>query len=1212
MYSTGNPVPSSALEDMADNAQTFDALVTKTEGTTTDRLGRTRRVFQQILMDMGFQPLAGSFQTGATITARNQCLQYTSTGTFYSWNGALPKIVPAGSTPATSGGIGAGAWVDRTDVTLRDELNSTTGASAVRTSSGLSVQDTLNNLIDGQQSGVLVFQTYALLEAYTPANTLEQKGSFKVANDLDGTKNGYYSWVSGTTYIKDADLVVNTIDAENTSDAVSGAAVVKYEKRHITDLNWKSNYVFDLSAWEASEGSSYINGTVTIGASAASQSKLYTSTSTIGNSKYILVAHIENLQALHKNATQLIIYDYDKIIKTVPFNTDKKLFTTTFTASSRNLIQLYVDGNVHHGAVASGTPLISFDTNFVGFIPWTQEAEDYWATLADAYEGEEFVNRQVATAIKASFANNANHATTADNATLSFNQKAFFIPTDAKQLNPTEWTITTKGSTVDGEGNVVIMSDGVTNPKILIDNPTTIGKKYIALAYIDNPVANAAATRLRFYNYSQELFSLSLAESNFTYKVFTSSANGYIQVFPSNTTFLSAADVPNGSEICSFTSTCMAIVPWSEELEEVCSDARNNYAGGHLYFGKNLHSLKQFKFPDNSFNVVKSLSNRVKDEYVVGIPAWTSTSNSISSYHNTDGVTFTCGGSADLTAKPAARLWFGFDIQATNYATENKTYVVVFEGSITANNVDDLRFDQSSLSYQDITQDLENGVERQIKTMLEISYPAGYNFNGRYTYIIPTRKDNNVDVISYDASFTTFSLFEKIEGFTIDDYLNASKNGVIVPLHAKTGTATETYVNTQIASAVGTISKLSPNDLNPTYDIEMFLSGGQSLNVGNGAADASTDWKNTPSFALGNSLYSRAFTTQEDKDAFFGNEFSLMEDGFNQQYPPITASLVTMLDLLAKENKVNVSTFGYQMMPFCWGLSGSSITTMLKGTTAYSDMIECVTKAKEFANKEGKTFGVRAMNWYHGEADRLQTKQWYYDNMSQLFTDVNNDVKAITGQTEDIEFFSYQTSPWLGRDLGTGPMDNMDIQEAQVQVATDFDNVHICGAMYQFEYNGDYYHPVDRAIIGLQTGVALKRVLHDDEAWVDFKPISHQVITDGTNYYTHLKFSVPSKPMRFDESADLWHNPHGKQPNFGFELLSGGIEKQTAEPFIVKGDTVVLTSMEDPTGMTIRYAVNGHDGGGNLCDSQNIVIRNKNTDYVIDNFAVGFSEYIIS
>ena len=122
MYNTRNPVPSSALEDMADNAQTFDALVTKTEGTTTDRLGRTRRVFQQILMDMGFQPLAGSFQTGATITARNQTLYDEVSHVFYAWGGALPKIVPAGSTPATSGGIGVGAWSDKTDLTLRMSL----------------------------------------------------------------------------------------------------------------------------------------------------------------------------------------------------------------------------------------------------------------------------------------------------------------------------------------------------------------------------------------------------------------------------------------------------------------------------------------------------------------------------------------------------------------------------------------------------------------------------------------------------------------------------------------------------------------------------------------------------------------------------------------------------------------------------------------------------------------------------------------------------------------------------------------------------------------------------------------------------------------------------------------------------------------------------------------------------------------------------------
>ena len=45
--------------------------------------------------------------------------------------------------------------------------------------------------------------------------------------------------------------------------------------------------------------------------------------------------------------------------------------------------------------------------------------------------------------------------------------------------------------------------------------------------------------------------------------------------------------------------------------------------------------------------------------------------------------------------------------------------------------------------------------------------------------------------------------------------------------------------------------------------------------------------------------------------------------------------------------------------------------------------------------------------------------------------------------------------------------------------------------------------------------------------------------------------------------------------------------------------------------MKISYAVNGHYGGGNLCDSQNITIKNKGIDYVVDNFAVAFSEYLI-
>lgn len=67
--------------------------------------------------------MVGSFLLGGTVTTTNDVVFYETDGKYYGWAGAFPKVVAAGATPAASGGIGAGAWVDRTDVTLRAELN---------------------------------------------------------------------------------------------------------------------------------------------------------------------------------------------------------------------------------------------------------------------------------------------------------------------------------------------------------------------------------------------------------------------------------------------------------------------------------------------------------------------------------------------------------------------------------------------------------------------------------------------------------------------------------------------------------------------------------------------------------------------------------------------------------------------------------------------------------------------------------------------------------------------------------------------------------------------------------------------------------------------------------------------------------------------------------------------------------------------------------
>lgn len=70
--------------------------------------------------------LPGSFETGVTVNTKNELV--VSIDGKYRWDGELPKTVPSGSTPNSTGGIESGAWVSVGDVSLKSELAKPTGA----------------------------------------------------------------------------------------------------------------------------------------------------------------------------------------------------------------------------------------------------------------------------------------------------------------------------------------------------------------------------------------------------------------------------------------------------------------------------------------------------------------------------------------------------------------------------------------------------------------------------------------------------------------------------------------------------------------------------------------------------------------------------------------------------------------------------------------------------------------------------------------------------------------------------------------------------------------------------------------------------------------------------------------------------------------------------------------------------------------------------
>lgn len=143
---TNLPVPSESPFDFKFNAGKIDEFVTSMGWTYTDRFDQKHYTIEGInylaqhaMSAFGYVILTGkTFTTGATINNPNEVLLNTADGEYYKWTGSFasgPKVVPANSTPASTGGIAPGAWIGVGDSSLRAALAATGGAGLV----GLSV-----------------------------------------------------------------------------------------------------------------------------------------------------------------------------------------------------------------------------------------------------------------------------------------------------------------------------------------------------------------------------------------------------------------------------------------------------------------------------------------------------------------------------------------------------------------------------------------------------------------------------------------------------------------------------------------------------------------------------------------------------------------------------------------------------------------------------------------------------------------------------------------------------------------------------------------------------------------------------------------------------------------------------------------------------------------------------------------------------------------
>lgn len=138
----------------------------------------------QVIIESGFIVI-DSFSTGATLTERNQVLRLPLDGRLYRWLGNLPKVVPANSTPSSTGGFSANAWLEVSDIALRQEINAAGGIGKIANAASY-----FNNLaaFNAEESAIKENSSVFL---YSINQGLDLDGEGRVYTYSKTTKNGF-------------------------------------------------------------------------------------------------------------------------------------------------------------------------------------------------------------------------------------------------------------------------------------------------------------------------------------------------------------------------------------------------------------------------------------------------------------------------------------------------------------------------------------------------------------------------------------------------------------------------------------------------------------------------------------------------------------------------------------------------------------------------------------------------------------------------------------------------------------------------------------------------------------------------------------------------------------------------------------------------------------------------------------------------------------
>jgi hypothetical protein len=237
------------------------------------------------------------------------------------------------------------------------------------------------------------------------------------------------------------------------------------------------------------------------------------------------------------------------------------------------------------------------------------------------------------------------------------------------------------------------------------------------------------------------------------------------------------------------------------------------------------------------------------------------------------------------------------------------------------------------------------------------------------------------------------------------------------------------------------------------------------------------------------------------------------------------------------------------------GVNGHSYQAALIETTAIARL----------AKAAGKTYGIGAIVVTHGESDAGNKE--YESQLHQLWLDYNTDLKAITGQKQDILMIVSQQN---------SVVDHSPSTLAQWKAGVDYPANMVCsGPKYQYPYFTDGIHLTAdgyRQMGEKYAEVYYQRVILG-RRWLPLEPTK----VDHKGAVIKVHFHVPVSPLVWDTDMEPAHPSISEwSQGKGFEVSSAAGEKVAINSVSISGDSVVITCASDPgPNALVGYAMVG-------------------------------------